>query len=101
MTSRRLLSPRLLNELLEAKLEGIRSGTITREQRKLFVLMQKLKAIKEKIKLWKKEKDRRSQEEQKQWLNRIEMIDKIIEEEKGSELLFKERLEITSKIRKK
>lgn len=49
------------------------------------------------------EEDKRqnSQEDLNQWLKRIELIDKVIEEENGSEALLQERMELTSKIRKR
>lgn len=69
--------------------------------KKIFILMQKLKAVKGGIKDWKKDRDRKTQEEKRKWIDRVEAIDKTIEAGGGSPNLLQERLDTLSKIRDK
>lgn len=65
---------------------------------KLFLIMQKLKAVKEKIKEWVILKRKKEEELKSEWLKRIEMIDKLIEEGKANQEHIKDRMETTRKI---
>lgn len=66
---------------------------------KIFIITQKLKAIKERLKVWAVERRLKKEKERKQCMDRLEAIDNVIDSGQGSVEIAKERLDIISKIR--
>ncbi|KAL7600586.1 hypothetical protein Lser_V15G21555 [Lactuca serriola] len=66
---------------------------------KLFLIMQKLKVVKSKIKAQAMEYKRKEEGDRNVWRRRIKEIDKIVEEDHHSIDIMAERLDLVSKIR--
>ncbi|KAI3503671.1 hypothetical protein L1887_32119 [Cichorium endivia] len=65
---------------------------------KIFLVMQKLKEVKKKIKEWNDKKRKKDHESRKDWQKRIKAIDLKIEEGAVSRDIIEERLEISKKL---
>ena len=59
---------------------------------KLFVIMQKLKAIKEKLRSWAREKNAKTKAERNGWLERLTELDKLLESGGVTQAVIAERV---------
>lgn len=71
---------------IETELEG--------QHLKLFIIMQKLKKVKEALKVWAKKMKIKEEEDRNEWLEKLVVLDKKIEEEPWTQEVVIERMNI-------